>query len=85
MYKRQAHHLSQRADGGLVDIRHLKAGGVHLVARAHGADDGGTGPVSYTHLDVYKRQHLLASSPNRGALGRKGNLQGFMQRQSRPY
>ena len=35
-----AHDLGQRADRGLVDIRHLKAGGVHLIARAHGADDG---------------------------------------------
>ena len=35
-----AHDLGQRADGSFVDIRHLKAGGVHLVACAHGTDDG---------------------------------------------
>ena len=44
-----AHHLCQRADRGLVDIGHLKAGGVHLVARAHGADDGHTGFLALHH------------------------------------
>ena len=28
-----AHDLGQRADGSFVDIRHLKTGGVHLVAQ----------------------------------------------------
>ena len=44
-----AHDLGQRADGGLVDVRHLKAGGVHLVARAHGADDGGARLLGLDH------------------------------------
>ena len=38
-----AHDLGQRTDGGLVDVRDLEAGGVHLVACTHGADDGHTG------------------------------------------
>ena len=44
-----AHNLGQRADGGLVDVRHLKAGGVHLVAGTHGADDGHTGLFCLDH------------------------------------
>ena len=35
-----AHHPGQGADRGVVDVRHLKAGGIQLVARPHGADDG---------------------------------------------
>ena len=42
------------------------AGTLDVVTFEQGRDDGGTGgrrtdtriPVSYTHLDVYKRQHL---------------------------
>ena len=43
------HHLGQRADRGLVDISHLKAGGVHLVTCAHGADDGGARLLAFHH------------------------------------
>ena len=35
-----AHDARKRTDGGLVDIRHLKGGGVHLVPGAHAANDG---------------------------------------------
>ena len=34
------HDPGQRADGGVVDVRHLEGGGLHLIARPHGADDG---------------------------------------------
>ena len=44
-----AHHLGQRADRGLVDIGHFKAGRVHLVACAHGADDGGACLLALHH------------------------------------
>ena len=115
MYKRQIQHHGLAGRGGTLGLVKFQPE-LPLSCRV----DGGH-PVSYTHLDVYKRQlqshalcvvagragdhalfallpreladliidvykrQLLASSPNRGALGRKGNLQGFMQRQSRPY
>lgn len=37
------HDPRQRTDRRLVDVRHLERGGVHLVARAHAADDGNPG------------------------------------------
>ena len=43
------HHLGKRADRGLIDISHLKAGRVHLVACAHGADDGGARLLAFHH------------------------------------
>ncbi len=51
-----AHHLGQRADRGLVDVGHLKAGRVHLVTCAHGADDGSA------HLLALHHQRQLAGN-----------------------
>ena len=49
MYKRQAQVVQQRNEGEtlLVVLFRVKAGHQHVI------------PVSYTHLDVYKRQDLL--------------------------
>ena len=41
------HDPRQGAEGGLVDVRDLKSGGVQLVAGAHRADEGCTGGVGH--------------------------------------
>ena len=42
--------------GATVAVTHPSAGGKHLLVALRVTDESGHTPVSYTHLDVYKRQ-----------------------------
>ena len=50
VYKRQEHHDPER-----LEYR-------HGFLERHGSSRFGPGPVSYTHLDVYKRQPLYSAA-----------------------
>ena len=79
MYKRQVHGS---ADGPVAvrgDARQLSRALVNLVDNAVRHTPGG-GPVSYTHLDVYKRQHLHGAAAHEPWRHPQGYDHGYPQR-----
>ena len=77
------HDPRQRANGGFVDIRHLKGRGIHFVARPHAADDGRTCPLCLLDklqlagngVDGIHHIIILAEVKQRRRLGR---IKGFV-------
>ena len=47
--------------GILREVKDLKIDAEHMMIIS--PDEGGTNPVSYTHLDVYKRQRQISPAP----------------------
>ena len=68
--------VSTAAFGGIVGAGIAKAfsQGIMKGVFSNEAGTGSAGPVSYTHLDVYKRQALLPANPSQGHKRRGNNL-----------
>ena len=81
MYKRQAestrvwlHDMTlERADDGEIDIEHLDP----TIEAALMAQFRGLAAVSYTHLDVYKRQVLSGRRASACRFFRHGKLKAY--------
>ena len=53
-----AHHLRQRTDAGLIDIRHLKRSGIQFVPGSHTADNGRTACFRLQHKRNFPRHRI---------------------------
>ena len=78
VYKRQHVHLARDIAGGAADGLDERAGRAEeaFLVGVEDADERDLRPVSYTHLDVYKRQPRALGGGHGGALERRHRRQG---------